>query len=113
MASYGDVFQKSEGCSWHIEFQDGTMYDVLIPDGYAGANQCYYTHAKNSQSEKTYPVDDAMADAVYRLMNQLDLDRDGRVDLLFDTDMIKFEITQASGVQSLWGPAEFKLVVWM
>jgi hypothetical protein len=56
---------------------------------------------------------DAISDAAYRLMNQLDLDDDGRVDLIFDPDMINFEISEASGVQSLWGPAQFKLIVWV
>jgi hypothetical protein len=113
LAGYGDVFERNEGCIWTIEFEDGSAFSANIPAAYSGTNECFYTNAKQSYQKRTYTPNDAVADAVWRLMNQLDLDHDGRVDLLFDTEMINMELSQASGVQSLWGPAQFKLIVWM
>ncbi len=108
LVNYGGVFPESNGCNWEIEFEDGSTYSTPIPVGYAGTNQCKYTNA-----ERSYYGEDAIADSVYRLLDQLDLDDDGMVDLLFDPDMIDFELSQAGGVKSLWGPAMFKLILWM
>ena len=108
LVGYGGVFLNNDGCEWDIEFEDGTTFTAPIPSSYTGTGECFYTAANIS-----YIGNDAMNDAVYRLLNQLDLDDDGRVDLLFDPDMIKFEVSRAGGVQSLWGPAKFKLIVWM
>jgi len=108
LVGYGDVFSQISGCIWDIDFQDGSTYTAHIPSTYAGSNMCAYRAGGIS-----YPQGDAMNDAVYRLLAHMDLDKDGRVDLLFDPTTIKFETSQAGGVQSLWGPARFKLIVWM
>jgi hypothetical protein len=108
VVGYGDVFDKNLGCRWNLEFEDGSSFVTPLPTAYNGTDQCYYTHTSIS-----YDKDDAAKDAVFRLMSQLDLDKDGRIDLLFDTSMINVELGQASDIQSLWGPAKFKLIVWM
>ncbi|MFH0861855.1 MAG: vWA domain-containing protein [Candidatus Altiarchaeota archaeon] len=108
MAGYGDVFQDNIGCNWTIQFEDDTSFTSPLPSSYNGSESCYFTNASID-----YADDDAMNDAIYRLLVQLDLDRNGKVDLLFDPAMIEFELSQASGIQSLWGPAKFKLIVWM
>ncbi|MBU0761611.1 MAG: VWA domain-containing protein [Candidatus Altiarchaeota archaeon] len=108
LVGYGNVFPTSEGCIWTIEFEDGSTYSAPIPTGYSGSQQCTYEGAG-----VTYDEQDAVSDAIYRLLYQLDIDKDGRVDLLFDPDMIDFELSQAGGVKSLWGPAMFKLIVWI
>lgn len=105
---YGDVFLNNKGCNWTVEFEDGSSFNARLPESYNGTDNCFYT-----SSSLSYGEDDAAKDAVYRLLSQLDPDSDRKVDLLFDTDMVDFELGQASGVQSLWGPATFKLVVWM
>ncbi len=108
LVGYGGVFEENMGCDWDIEFEDGSSYVASIPASYNGSFNCSYT-----SSNISYNRDDALADSVYRLLDQLDLDDDGRVDLLFDPNMIDFEVSRAGGVQSLWGPANFKLIVWM
>jgi hypothetical protein len=108
LIGYGQVFGKSQGCDWTIEFSDGTVYNTVIPAGYDGDSECEY-----SSDRIVHDGDDALSDAVHRLLSHLDIDGDGRVDLLFDFDMIGFETSQAGGVQSLWGPAKFKLIVWI
>ncbi|MBD3388769.1 MAG: VWA domain-containing protein [Candidatus Altiarchaeales archaeon] len=113
MVGYGGVFDDNLGCNWEIEFEDGTSFNAPIPTAYGGSSNCFYTPGLNSPMNKSYVAGDAVNDAVFRLMDQLDLDDDGEVDLLFDPNMIEFEISSAGGVQSLWGPAKFKLMVWL
>jgi hypothetical protein len=108
MTAYGDVYKSSIGCNWKVEFEDGSFYESPLPISYAGNHNCTYTSTSIS-----YDPDDSVDDAVYRLFYQLDLNRNGKVDLLFDPTMINIEIGEATGIQSLWGPARFKLIVWI
>ena len=108
LVGYGNVFPESDGCRWSIEFEDGSVYAANIPSSYNGTFQCNYTQANTGYNDR-----DAMADAVHRLMEHLDVNNNGRVDLMFDPSMVGFELGRAGGVKSLWGPAEFKLILWM
>ncbi|MFH1788125.1 MAG: VWA domain-containing protein [Candidatus Altiarchaeota archaeon] len=110
LVGYGDVFMKSIGCNWTIEFEDGSTMYSPIPSTYNESQNCYYT---SGNSTGAYPGGDSYADAVARLLRNLDLDGDGRVDILFDETMIEFELARAGGVRSLWGPLKAKLVMWM
>jgi len=109
LIGYGGVFSKSEGCSWDIEFEDGSqMNDTMIPSTYAGNASCSYTSALRGGYE-----DDAVNDAVYRLLSGLDMDQNGKVDIIFDPSAVEFQTTSTGGVRSLWGPVAIKLIVWM
>lgn len=108
IVGYGHVFMKNVGCNWTIEFEDASTMGAVVPSNYGGNESCYFTNSTTSYNE-----DDALADAVYRLLDQLDLDDNGRVDVLFDQDMIGFELGRAGGVQSLWGPVRFILALWI
>lgn len=105
---YGDVFPESEGCDWTIEFEDGGTLEVTVPEDYEGSSRCSYM-----AGNITYREDDAQADAVYRLLRNLDMDDDGRADVKFDASQLDLDLGQTGGVRSLWGPAKLKLVVWM
>jgi len=105
---YGNVFSNSKGCVWNIEFYDGSFANnVRIPTSYPGNAECNYT-----SSSITYPSDDAMSDAVFRLFQSLDLDDDGRVDIKFNPQSVEFETANVGGVKSLWGPVVIKLIIW-
>ncbi|MFH0860476.1 MAG: vWA domain-containing protein [Candidatus Altiarchaeota archaeon] len=109
LIGYGNVFLNNMGCNWTIEFED--MSNITKPvtvEGYVSNETCYYTNMS-----RYYTEDDAISDSMHRLLDHLDLDDDGRVDFLFDTEMVNFEYGSAGGVQSLWGPVEFNLVVWI
>jgi hypothetical protein len=107
--TYGRPFKLSEGCTWRIQHQGG-IYIASIPPSYAGPNSCQYTAASYGPSGG----EDALIDAVYRLLNQtLDTDpTDGVVDINID-QKISFGTHGKIGVQSLWGPAILKIVVWI
>jgi hypothetical protein len=108
LVQYGDVFQYSDGCIWTIEFEDGNVMTRKIPADYNGTEQCYYMEGNTTQSKA-----DTIDDSVYRLMRHLDIDKDGKVDVIFDPDRVNFETSRAGGVKSLWGPTKFKLILWM
>ncbi len=110
LVGYGDVFSKSEGCNWTIDFEDGSTMHAPIPTSYNGTELCYYT---SINSTGVYPPEDSYSDSVVRLLKQLDVDSDGRVDVVFDQSMIEFEFGRTGGVQSLWGPIKAKLILWM
>ena len=106
---YGDVFPVNEGCLWDIEFSNGNIVDDLpIPAYYNGVKECSYT-----SSNQSYDDSDAITDAVFRLLRELDIEDDGIVDIDFDPDAIKFETTTAGGVRSLWGPIKITLILWI
>ena len=109
LVGYGGVYPSASGCSWDIEFDDGTMLNgIKIPEDYSGSDVCQYTSANVD-----YVEGDAVNDAMYRMFSTLDLDDDGCIDILFDPSMVEFKTTNSGGIQSLWGPTEVKLVVWM
>jgi len=108
MVEYGDVFQHAEGCTWTIEFEDGSILTTEIPADYNETELCYYT-----SNNITVNTVDSMDNSIYRLMSHLDLDKNGKVDVMFDPEKVNFEVSRAGGVKSLWGPTKFTLVLWM
>ncbi len=107
LVGYGNVYSIGQGCEWNIEFNDGSITTFNIPEYYNGTETCNYTE---SQTTTTY--DDALNDAVYRLLKSIDIEDDSKVDVLFESDMLEIKQTSAGGVRSLWGPLKIKLVVW-
>ena len=95
---YGDVYRYSEGCKFNVTFEDGTELEVYVGDSDV---PCY---------EKE---DDAIADSLNRLAKQLDWDGNGLVDVKFTADQLAVESVVQSRVQSMWGPAIFRLVIWI
>ncbi len=67
---------------------------------------------------------DAVDDAMYRLLfdrldknhdsvvEELDTDHNGIPDTYFNPERMWFNAQDKLGIQSLWGPEVFKLVVW-
>ncbi|RLB78129.1 MAG: hypothetical protein DRH24_14980 [Deltaproteobacteria bacterium] len=109
LTGYGNVYPSSEGCIWDIEFEDGSfMNDTAIPITYTGGNNCSYTSSLIGGYE-----DDAINDAIYRLLSGLDLDNNGKIDIVFDPAAVEFKTTGTGGVRSLWGPVAIKLIIWM
>ncbi len=105
---YGDVFSKKEGCNWTIQFEDDSESSLKIPGDYNGTNECSFR-----EGNITYNKQDAIDDAVYRLLSSLDSNENDKLDIKFDSTMLKFSFTRSGGVRSLWGPVNFKLIMWM
>lgn len=104
---YGSVFQEKEGCNWKIQFEDNSYLEAKIPESYLGNDTCVY-----SSNNISFDTTDAVDDAVYRLIEKLDSDNNGKIDIKFDSDMLIFDFSRAGGVRSLWGPITLKLILW-
>lgn len=104
-ADYSNVVSESNGCSWILNFEDGSTSTVNVPSTYSGGSSCSY-------SLKTYDADDALNNAAFQLFNNLDLDKDGRLDVNIDSSSLNFNTLTVSKVPSLWGPAIIEIRVW-
>lgn len=100
------VLEKAVGCNWTIEFDDGQFLNVEIPASYAGAKSCSYTNASIS-----YDPLDAYDYGVYRLLEQLDFDDDGRVFVNIEAADLEIIVTVVTNVPYLWGPSMARLEV--
>jgi hypothetical protein len=106
MAGEGGVFAKADGCRWwNITFSDNTSIILGIPSGYAGGEVCSYNPPR-------YDASDAVDDAVYQLLGNLDIDGDGKLDVKFSEDSLDVKSFTISGVPSLWGPAVAEVRAW-
>ena len=102
-SGYTEVLPVSDGCVWHITFYDNTTLVFSIPDN--ATKQCYFDNA-------TYNSLDALDVSVYSLLNQLDSDSDGRIDVKFSAGSIGFDISSISRVPGLWGPLIVEVRAW-
>ncbi len=105
---YGDVFTEREGCIWNIQFEDDSELAVNVPGNYTGTEECSYRVGNVTDNSL-----DAIDDAIYRLLVSLDSNENEKLDIKFDSTMLEFSFTRSGGVRSLWGPANFKLIMWM
>ena len=104
-ADYSAVVSKSDGCSWTVTFEDGSAATMKVPSDYIGADICSYSGA-------TYDTDDAIDIAVYQLFRNLDLDKNGKLDINIDETNLDVNSLTVSKVPSLWGPAIIEVRVW-
>lgn len=111
--SYGNSFKTVNGSCWNIDYEGGASSEyVCIPPGYMGTDIHNYTSSNYTNPES----DDAIDDAMYRLLDKLDTDpNDGVINLIdgkeFNSTKMKFEAANVS-VKTLWGPATVKLIIW-
>lgn len=104
-ADYSSVVSKSDGCSWTVNFEDGTAATIKVPSTYSGTGTCSF-------SSKTYDSSDAINNAVYQLFSNLDIDKDGKLDVNIDGSNLNINTLTISKVPSLWGPAIIEIRVW-
>ena len=104
-ADYTNVVAKSDGCSWAIDFGDGSSSVIKVPQSYSGTDICNFT-------SKTYDQNDALDLAVYQLLNNLDIDKDGKPDVNIESSNLDINTLTLSKVPSLWGPAIIEIRVW-
>jgi hypothetical protein len=101
------VLQQSEGCLWHIDFEDGQSSSSSIPMSYSGTDECYYT-----ESNISYKDYDAYDVSVYNIMHSLDFDNNGLVDINLNTEDLEVIVTTVEAVPYLWGPSIIEARVW-
>jgi len=114
--SYGGEFKYVSGCEWIIEHINKTLTNenvtIRIPEGYLGNNKCNYTGVDYLEPEG----DDAINDAIYRLINKLDTDDDGIMDPIdgmpFNKTSMTFKTSDIT-TGTMTRMAEATLILWM
>ena len=106
-ADYSSVVAKSDGCAWNVAFEDSTFSTIKVPSSYSGADICTYTNIS-----RLYDSNDALDNAVYQLFSNLDMDKDGRLDVNINENNLDVSTLIISKVPSLWGPAIIEVRVW-
>ena len=104
---YSPVVAESDGCSWTVEFRDGTTSVIKVPQDYSGTDVCSYTSLL-----KKYSSNDSVEIVVYKLLSNLDIDKDGKLDVNIDSSNLEVNTLSISKVPSLWGPAVIEISVW-
>ena len=106
-ADYSAVVAKSDGCSWNVAFEDGTFSTIKVPSSYSGADTCSYTGVS-----KSYDSNEALDNSVFQLFSNLDIDKDGKLDVNIEANNLDVNTLSISKVPSLWGPAIIEIRVW-
>lgn len=107
--TYGNSFRFSLGANWTFDYSGmGTAEDICIPPDCSGDDE----HTYDGSPIET---DDALDDAMYRLLDKLDTDtpNDGEIDLPFDSDNMLFKTSSVSTKQFDSKLVEVKLILWI
>jgi len=114
---YGMSYRWSEGGCWRIDYTSGaglaTTPELPVPPQYKGGDCSAEPILEYRLSSHDNPAtDDAIDDAVYRLLDEkLDSDQDGVIDVEYNENMT-FNAEGRIGVQRMWGPIQMRLIVW-
>jgi len=103
--SYSAVDSNALGCNWTLEFNDGTNTTIKVPSDYSGTKSCSFRTASYDHSDSTDL-------AVYSMLSQLDLNKDGLLDVNINQQSLSIETFAVGGVPSMWGPAKVEARVW-
>ncbi|RMD45901.1 VWA domain-containing protein [Candidatus Pacearchaeota archaeon] len=107
IAAYSSLSAIADGCYWHIEFENNTFADLNVPSDYSGSDNCYYNSSVRSISN----AQDAVQVAVKRLLELLDFDNDGVVDVKFDAGDMSINSSSISGIPYSWS-TEMQVRTW-
>ncbi len=105
-SSYAKVCSTASGCTWSIEFDDGTNSTIKSPTSYNGTETCSYR-----SSSQQFNENDAYQLAVYNLLKKLDLDSDNKVDIKFTEQSLNIAASELDGVPYLWS-TEIQVRTW-
>jgi len=102
-SSYSSIKPIASGCNWSIQVEDNSTVDVGVPFDYSGSDYCYY----NMTTDVLDPIgewgaienqNDAFQLAALDLLQQLDLDSNGKVDILFTDQDLQITLSEIEGI---------------
>ncbi len=97
--AFSSVVGNAQGCVWNLQFDDNTNMTLSIPKTYSGTSQCYFPPQIGLS---THDPNDAIQTAVYNLLNEMDLNQDGKLDIKFSEQALQIDISQISGIPFTW-----------
>ncbi len=92
-SGYSPITAQAEGCIWNVDFDDGTNATLVVPTKYSGSEQCFY-----QSGTQQYNANDAVQAAVFRLLQNLDLNANSMVDVQLTQEDIAIDITELIGI---------------
>lgn len=98
-SSYTPILFSATGCSWKMTFEDNTNTTVNIPSDYSGTNLCYFN---SSLGLSQYNQNDAIQTATFKLLEQLDLDNNNKIDVNLNSQSLQISPLQIKGIPFLW-----------
>ncbi len=93
--NYGEPKEKGKGGTKIIEFEDGTTRQLIIGD----------------PNDDWNATTDALDDAIERLIQQLDTNGNGKIDLILDEESFDVNTLDISGVPYMWS-TEIQVRKW-
>lgn len=106
VSSYSPILPQAEGCTWNIEFEDSTTTLVSVPANYTGSNLCWY-----NSTGVYYPINDAISDAISRLLEDLDLNSNNKIDAKFSDNDLSMSAIEIAGIPFPW-ETEVQIITW-
>ncbi|MBD3203092.1 hypothetical protein GF327_02260 [Candidatus Woesearchaeota archaeon] len=110
--SYSDVLEKAVGCTWYVEFENKKNTTVAVPPDYTGGKKCNYSFSAIQSGTYQFDQNDTYDDAMYRLLNQLDLDDNGRIFVDLEEKNFIIGALSVGKIPYPWGPAIAEVRVW-
>lgn len=105
-SSFTEILPSAKGCIWTVQFEDNSVITTPIPSAYQGLEQCNY-----KEIAIDFNVNDAFQVAVFKLLSQLDLNSNNKVDIKFTEQDLEIEINEVQGIPYAWS-TEVKAVTW-
>jgi len=99
-SAFSGVKAAAEGCNWEIELDGGSMMNVTIPETYSGTEVCLYDSVTLGLG--LLDSNDALQLAVFNLLKELDLDGDGRIDIVFTEQDLQISFNEVEGIPFTW-----------
>ncbi|MFH0711688.1 MAG: vWA domain-containing protein [archaeon] len=105
-SSYSSICSYISGCTWNLEFEDGTNTTINIPSNYTGGIQCHYT-----STTQNYDANDALQQAVYKLLRILDLNQNNKIETKLSENSLQITPNEIEGIPFTWS-TEVQIRIW-
>lgn len=98
IVSYSGISASSKGCSWEIDFEDGSTENINVPEDYTGSETCKFTVSENLCDKPLEEISDSIQRATCDILIELDFDSDDRVDVKFSDQDLTIVTNEIIGI---------------
>ncbi|MBT4166069.1 VWA domain-containing protein [archaeon] len=97
VTSYSPISSSAEGCKWFLDFEEVSNLTFYVPSDYDEENFCNY-----QEGNIQYDENDAIQRAVFYLLEELDFDGDGKLDVQFSEQDLDISSSEIVGIPFGW-----------